>query len=277
MADLYGSHFEYAGKASRYYGLIIANVETDRNIQLTGVYKKISVFNKKNNRDYLIGDDYSDSLLSFDVEIVTDDESCLDKYQRREIEKWLFRNKKYERFYIDMSDDADAETYEYIDGQCKRLYLNCRFTNPTRLEYNGGVVGYKVTLEADSNMWWQESITKTIEIENPKSTSNSMITIDTDTDDSNYIYPKVTIHTGDEGGDVFISNYSDDSTRLTQFLSLSANTYFILNGETNYISGQNYEKFYKQNFPRLVDGKNYIYISGNVVKITFEFSNRRFL
>ena len=276
MAEIYGAHFEYAGVQSRRYSLFIANVETERFSSVSGTIQSVTVFNKSSRKRYLIGNDYSDSPLTFEVDILTDHQVTLDPLARRAVEKWLFNGRKYEKFYIDMADDFAGETFEYKDGAYKRLFLNCRFVNPTRLEYNGGVVGYKATLEADSDMWTQDLTTKTFSLNHEAANSNSMINISIDTDLKEYTYPKVTITTGSIGGDVIISNYTDDSTRSTRFNQLSANTSVILNGETNYISGQNFEKFYKQNFPRLLDGINNVYITGNVKTIKFEFNNRRF-
>lgn len=277
MADIYGSHFEYAGTTSLRHGLIIANVETERFTQAYGEVESVSFFNKSNSRRHLIADNYANSPISIEVEILTDKQKPIDPSERRAIERWLFNRTKYEKFYLDMGDDSTGETFEYVDGVCKRLYLNCRFVNPKRLEYNGGIVGYSATLEADSGLWWQDSITKTYTLENESASDSSMITVNLDTDSRTFTYPKVTIQMGSAGGNITVANYTDDSTRTTRFIDLSASTRVILNGETNYISGQNYEKFYKQNFPRLLDGANSVYVTGAVNSITFEFNNRRFL
>lgn len=276
MAEIYGAHFEYSGTPSGRYGLMIATIETERFTQIYGATQSITLFNKGSMKRYLIDDDYSDSPITIDVEIVTDRQQLIEPYERRAIEKWLFNQTKYQKFYIDTADDCTGESFEYKDGEYKRLYLNCRFVNPSKIEYNGGIVGYRATLEADSNMWYQDKTTETFTLNHESDNSSSMISVVVDTDSKYFTYPKVTITTGSVGGDIIISNYSDDSTRTTRFIGLSANTSVILNGETNYISGQNFEKFYKQNFPRLLDGTNQIYITGNVKTIKFEFCNRRF-
>lgn len=275
MADIYGSHFEYAGKTSRQYGLIIAAVKTERMTLLSGAKESISLFNKKSGRRYLADDDYSGAMLTFDAEIVTDTGRPLEQRERRRIEKWLFGQVGYCRLYFDTADDLYGETFEYVDGVRKRNYLNCRFVNPEKLEYNGGIVGYKASLEADSNMFWQDSIEKTYQLENPSEDSSSVISICTDSDSCGYIYPKVTVTMGSAGGDIVISNGSDDSTRLTKFVGLSPHASLIMNGELNYISGQYYEKFAKQNFIRLLDGENKLSVMGNVDSVKIEFQNRR--
>ena len=277
MADIYGSHFEYAGISSRRYGLIIASVESNRNTQVSGVVNGISIFSKNAKKRYLIDDDYDDFPTSFEVDIVIDNDHGIELNDRREIEKWLFNKHDYRRLYLDTADDCFGETYEIIDGLQKQLYLNCRFINPQRLEYNGGIVGYRVTLEADSGLWWQDAVIKSYTINNASSSSTKNIIVNVDTDLDDYTYPKVTITMGSSGGDIIITNNTDDSTRLTKFVGLSANASIVLKGEINYVSGQYYVKFNKQNFPRLLDGDNAFTITGNVKTISFEFNNRRML
>ena len=275
MANIYGSHFEYASKSSREYGLVIATVETEQMKRLAGDIDGITVFSKSANKRYLINDDKSDSPLSFDIEILTVDQRTLDYVERRKIEKWLFNKHDYRKLYIDMADDPFCETYEIIDGVRKRNYLNCRFINAEKLEYNGGVVGYKATLEADSSMFWQDAIIKTFTINNDDPSLSSQITVKVDSDMDDYIYPKVVFTLGSYGGDVIIANHSDDSTRLTKFVGLPTYAQITMKGDLNYISGQYYEKFYKSNFIRLLDGNNNISVTGDVRSITFEFQNRR--
>lgn len=275
MADIYGSHFEYASKSSREYGLVIATVEAGRMDKRTGDIEGMTIFSKSANKRYLLRDDMSNSPLSFDVEIISVDQRPIDYMERRKIEKWLFNRHDYRRLYIDMADDPFCETYEIVDGVRKRNYLNCRFINAEKLIYGDGVVGYKATLEADSSMFWQDEITKTFDVPNTDATMTSTITVKVDTDLDDYTYPKVVFRMGQYGGDVTIINHTDEGTRMTKFVGLSAYATVTMKGELNYVSGQYYEKFYKSNFIRLLDGSNNIAITGNVERITFEYQNRR--
>lgn len=275
MADIYGSHFEYGGVLSRQYGLIVATVNTERMIKLNGDISGSTVFSRVAQKRYLVGDDLSESPMSFEVEILTEDGRGIEQSERREIEKWLFNKHDYRKLYFDMEDDDFGDMQELVDGVRKRLYLNCRFVNPEKLEYNGGVVGYKATLEADSSMFWQDAITKTFTLDNSSASATTVITVDVDSDIDDYIYPKVTFTLGSAGGDVIIINNSDDSTRFTKFVGLSAYASIIMKGELNYISGDNYQKFATRNFVRLLDGANNLTVQGNVANIEFEFQNRR--
>ncbi len=278
MADMYGSHFEYGGVSSKTHGMIIANVETTRFTQVAGTIAGVTIFNKSGKRNYLIDDDYSGSPLSFEVDIVTDDEGTLDKADRRVIEKWLFNRHRYRKLYLlhdsECDDDVDEDT-EVIAGETKRLYLNCRFVNPSYLEYNGGIVGYRVTLEADCGYWYQDAITKTVNIGSTASASSSSFTIDVDTDIDDYTYPRVTVKMSSAGGEFTLVNQTDDSTRFTSFVDIAGGATVVMDSEYNYINDQYYLKFSKQNFPRLLDGSNTFTIIGAVESITFTYSNRR--
>lgn len=277
MADIYGSHFEYGGVSSRLYGLIIVNADTSRMTQLSGQKESVTIFSKIAKKRYLIDDDYSSSPITFDIEIMTDSDRCLEPVERRQIEKWLFNKRSYRKLYMDIADDERGETYEYVNGERKRNYLNCRLVNPEKLEGNGGVVGYKATLEADSNMFWQEPVEQAFIVYNGAESVSSNITLTIDTDLEEYIYPKVTIQMGSSGGNVIIVNNNDDSTRQTKFIGLGALATVVMKGELNYVSGQYYERFADRNFIRLLDGVNTFTITGDVETIKFEYSARRVL
>lgn len=275
--DFSGCHFEYAGVSSRKYNLIFANANTARLTSLMGAYESSVVFNKSSNKNYLIRDIYNNSPISFECEIVSEIDRGIELNERRIIERWLFAQDGYRKLYIDMTDDVYGEAYELIDGITKRLYFNCRFKNPEKLEYFGGIVGYKVTVECDSCMCWQDPIIKGYDVANAAIDSISRIDVNVDTDFIDYIYPKVTITMGDEGGDIIITNETDDSSRQTRFLNLMPLESFMIRGDINYVSEGNYSKFSDKNFVRMRNGANTFSIHGNVQSIIMEWQNQRFI
>ena len=274
---IYGSHFEYDGVSSRMYSLIMANVNTLRLSQLNGINTSITKYSKKSHKRILVDDDYSESPLTFDIEIVTDSGRCLELVEQRAIEKWLFTHRNYRKLYFDIADDYHGKTYEFIDGVRYRNYLNCRFVNVERLEYNSGVVGYKATLEADSNMYWQDPITKNYVVNNGASDVSTTVLVNVKTDFDEYIYPKVTIRIGSSGGDITVVNNLDDSNRHTKFVDLPPHAVITMKGELNYVSGQYYDKFSGRNFVRLLDGANNFMVLGDIDSIEFEYSARRLM
>lgn len=275
--ELYGCHFEYAGTTSRRYGLIFANANTQRLTALAGNISANTIYSKRENKNYFIQDDYVDSPVSFEAEIITDNDRGIPLHDRREVEKWLFNRPEYCRLYIDISDDTFKESYEFVGGIPKRLYLNCRFVNPEKMEYNGGIVGYRCTVECDSCMAWQDAVTESFDLGHASASDSSVITVEVDSDLNDFLYPEVTITVGDQGGDIIIANNTDDETRLTGFTDLSPGITLILKGSINYVSGENYEKFSNRHFIRLCDGENRFTVMGNVSSISFTWQNRRYL
>ena len=157
-----------------------------------------------------------------------------------------------------------------------KFYLNCRLINAERLEYYNGIVGYRGTLESDSNMWWQDENTQTFNINNASSSTITPITVSVDSDLDDYIYPQITITTGDSTSDVSLWNTSDDSSRLTTFNNISAGTTIVIKGGVNYLSPASaYNSFYNKNFPRLINGNNIINVEGLVNSVSVTFNNRR--
>lgn len=276
--ELSGSYFIYSGISSRTYGLVFANGTTTRTTRLSGSIESMTVHNNKEHRNYYIGEAFDESALLFDIEVITDDDRVLDVAECREIEKWLFRKHGYRKLYIDSDCDFVGETYELIDGELKQLYLNCRFVNPEKIESRGGTVGFKFTVECDSSMAWQDPITCTFSFSDHNSGSDNIVSVNVDTDLQDYVYPKVRITVGGEGGDIAITNESDDETRITSFVGLSPNIVLTMRGyDSNYISGDNYKKFASRNFIRLLDGVNNIAILGDIAEIEFEFQNQRYI
>lgn len=273
--DFYGYHFEYAGELSRKYGLIIANVTTDRNTLISGKTKSVSAFNKRNQTKYHIGTIYSDAPLTFEMEVVVTGEPIHGEW-RRKIQKWLFNQNGFKKLYIDRADECFGEAFHLVDGLHRRMYLNCRFINPEIIEGDGGIVGYRFDVECDSHMAWQDPTTKIFTLPGGLSTIQH-ISVVVDTDNNDYIYPTVTIVTGDIGGDVEIVNHLDSDDRSTKFVDIPMNTEIVINGVVNYVSDSFYEKFVDRNFPRLLDGKNDISIIGDVVSVKFEWQNMRYL
>lgn len=270
-----GCHFIYGAFDSRTYGLYFAHLDTSEYMSLSGEIESSYLFNERNKKSYVIGDDYENSPVSFDAEIISDDLTAISKQNRRLIEKALFNRPKFQKLSVYQDEDCLEESYETVDGIVKSFYLMCRFINPEKIENDtGSVIGYSFTVECDSNLMWQESSSKAFSLTG----NQTNITVTLDTDEVGYTYPKVTIQMGASGGDITVINSTDSTSRITKFTGLSPSISLIMNGNTNYISGDNnYDKFSNQNFIRLLDGDNNLVVTGNITSIKFEWNNRRFL
>lgn len=263
-------HFEYGGYNSNENDLVFAHLDTSPDNRMSGEASLKYIFNNKGMRRHMTGIDYTESVFSTEVEIVTQSATPIPIEELRTIQKHLFYRRGYRKLYLDPNDAPST-----ISSDGYRLFLNCILLNPSKIEDGlGRVVGFKCTLESDSMMFWRDPIIKKLSFSG-SSTKTGTVVLDTDVDD--YVYPKVTIQVGNTGGDIIISNNHDDSTRLTKFVGLSPLAKIIMKGDINYVSGQNYQKFVDRNFIRMLDGNNSFTIIGDVTSIEFEYSERRVL
>lgn len=273
--ELYGSYFKYAGVSSRIYDLIFANVNTERFKSIIGETETLSVFNRKNKKNYYAGTSYLNSPVSFEAEIISN--GVIPHDQLREIERWLFYQHGYKKLYVDnlwfcpgfinISDSED--TVEYI---------NCRFVNPEKIECNG-IIGWKFTVECDAPMVWRDpefrvftndeivAAKDTVLIDDKgesyeKEVEANHIMLNIDTDLPDYVHPSVEIVLSDSSlsyNDIRIINHTDDSYRITGFSDVGYNATINMNGNLNMITGGNdnyYELFTSPFFVRLVNGDN---------------------
>lgn len=270
--DIYGKRFIYAGTSSSTYDMIVALTDSDAYKYVHGNEKTETFFGRKSKSLYYLGTTWDDSPSSFSVEFVKTTNGPYSASDAREIEKWMFNQSSNKKFYIDPIDDPNNETSETIGGDIKRLYVNCRFTNPTKLLHNGGIVGFSCTMECDCGWVWQDAITQTETF----SGNNNTVTVSVDSDVPDYIYPKIVIAAGSSGGDISIVNQADDSYRITSLKDIPANSVIVMNSAINYITEDYYSSFPEHNFIRLLDGDNILTINGNVDEITITWSNMRY-
>lgn len=263
MFDIYGCHFQYGDFDSSEYDLVIANMDTSRLSILQGERSVNTLFSKKNNTYYVTNVAYGDEPVSFEAEMFTYDGKPIGESFLPEIERKLFSNSRFVKLHA-----LDAYGFDPV-------YINCIFTNPERIEYTQGVVGYKFTILTDSIMAWEEPTTETFTFANNTGTKTFSITLDTDLDD--YTYPVVEFQIGSYGGDVTIINNSDSNTRLTGFTLLTPSLPFTMDSRINYLPVSFYEKFNNRNFIRLVNGENNFVVTGNVTSISVTYQNRKFL
>ena len=270
--DIYGKRFIYAGVNSYDYDMILALTDSDAYRSVRGKDETKSFYSRKSKQLRYLGTDWDESPSSFSVELIHSVGVPYSKSQVRTLERWLFNQSSNKKFYVDARDDLNNSTTEEVNGEPKRLYVNCRFTNPTRLLYNGGVVGFSCTMECDCGWVWQDAITQTHTFTN---TSNS-VTVSVDSDNPDYTYPRIVLKAGTSGGDITIANQLDDSYRLTTLKDVTANDIIVMNSAINYITEEYYELFPEHNFVRLLSGDNVLTINGDVAEISITWSNMRY-
>ena len=263
MIDLYGCYFKYGDFDSIVYNIGITNIETDRMKVLQSVQNVNTVRNKRNHKFLATKVAYDEAPISFEIEITTLDGSIINPMYIPMIERSLFNQRTF------------LPLYPYIGtlDNTSMLHINCIFTEGERIDTDGGIIGYKLVVTADSVMAWSEPIEETIIIDG----QSDSFTIKVDSDLNDYIYPEVTFMTGSTGGDITIYNNSDNAERFTSFTNLPAETTFVMRGDINHLSNDMYQFFSDRNFIRLLDGDNNFFVVGDLQSISFNFNNRKFL
>lgn len=273
-----GAHFIYGDFVSKKYGLIMAHMETSSLLSSAGQVNTQHIYNRADNALYLLRDDLSESPLSFEMEIFRENGAPLSMPDRRIVEKSLFNKPVFRKLYVDTDDEDCAISYQHYDGQVKRFYINCRFMNPSRIEgVSGDTVGYRFTVEADNGFLNQDPITKRFDFNPQLQGLTSYFNIEVDDDTNDYVYPNVTIGVGQSGGEVRITNHTDDGTRYTRFINTPAESTILMKGNTKYVNGNMFNYFSGRNFVRMLDGNNSFSVFGDVSYISFTWNNRRFI
>lgn len=161
-----GKHFEFAGTSSKdplgdgSVSLIFAHIDTEMFKQPFGYPEYSSVYSGRLGRRGLTGTKRNDSCLEIDAEIVSE-KSGIPLASLRVVEQWLFSREAFAKLYI-AEDEEDEVDVQYINGEKKRLYLNCMLTEPEILTYAEGKVGWKVKIICDAPWAWQDEHTQTV-------------------------------------------------------------------------------------------------------------------
>lgn len=197
--NLSGHHFEYAGQSSIPYGLLIGHIDTQMLQACCGAVTYHTVFMKNSRRRHLGGMDWSESPLSFEMEILS--EEPIPAHTAREIQNWLFHAAAYQPLYVAQREDDSAER---VDGVLRRVHLDCVLYNPTAITFATGLHGWKCTCECATPMALQESITR--EFDAADLTEPVHLYVDTDSHD--YVYPQITLTLSDSAPTQIHSPYA---------------------------------------------------------------------
>lgn len=161
-----GKHFEFAGTSSKdplgdgSVSLIFAHIDTEMFKQPFGYPEYSSVYSGRLGRRGLTGTKRNDSCLEIETEIVSE-KNGIPLASLRAVEQWLFSREAFAKLYV-AEDEEDEEDVQYINGEKKRLYLNCMLTEPEILTYSEGKVGWKVKIVCDAPWAWQDEHTQTV-------------------------------------------------------------------------------------------------------------------
>lgn len=259
-------HFTYGDYDSRKHNLVFGHFDTDEFTNMYGEVETRHIFNRRAVSFSYIGDNYEDAGLEIEIDIVNICGEPLTREERREVESALFHGNKYHKLYLDQDDDEQGLCFDIVNGEPKRLYLNCRLVSPRKIfDAEDRVIGYTCILECDHHMFWQDPISVVYDGE-------LTTTITIDTDQRGYTYPELHVK-GASGAFTFV-NLTDDPARETK---IEYDGDFDLIGNMNYLTRAAYEKFTTKYFPRLVNGENEIKITGSFEECTLVYQNSRFV
>lgn len=190
----------------------------------------------------------------------------------KEIKKWLFNSSTYKKLYASRIKD---KTIEKINGEEKRRYVECVFTNPEAMFYADGLHGWKCTCTLSSGWAFQDEI----EITYTDFTENIIIPVDSDNGD--YIYPTFTFSAAATTNPIspVIKNISDNN-RTMELREIDAQKEVYVDSAVGTITDNTgtslYPNLVGQKFLRLVNGDNVLNISG-ISELTIRYQNVRFI
>ncbi len=267
---LFVNDFEYDGIASTRYGLFFGHVDTERLKQICGNLEYNQVFYPSLNRQEIHGTNKDEFPLSFELEIISAEP--ISHWSAKEIKKWLFNSLTYKKLYANKFKD---NTIERINGEEKRKYVECIFTNPEAMFYADGLHGWKCTCTLSSGWAFQDEI----EITYTDFTEN--ITVPVDSDNGEYIYPTFALSAAATTNPISptIVNMSDNN-RTMEIKDIPAQTKAYVDSAIGTITnGTNislYPNLVGQKFLRLVNGDNVLSVSG-ISELTIRYQNVRYI
>ena len=267
---LFANNFEYDGIKSAKYGLFFGHVNTERLKQICGNLEYNQVYYPSLNRQEIHGVNKDEFPLSFDLEIISAEP--ISYWTAKEIKKWLFNSLTYKKLYASRIKD---KTIEKINGEEKRRYVECVFTNPEAMFYADGLHGWKCTCTLSSGWAFQDEI----EITYTDFTNDIIVPVDSDNGD--YIYPSFTMIADNSSAkmNIQLKNKSDNS-RVMEVDRVPANTVISVLSDIGIITDNANQSLYSflkaQKFLRLVDGDNIISVKG-ITSLTIRYQNVRYI
>ena len=208
---------------------------------------------------------YGGDVLKFDITIARDDGSPLTQEDIINLNKWLLAPKTPKVAYFTPYDDADDySVYEDIDYI--GTFVGSKYSNIGQVKK----VAVTYSFENISHYAFTKELTYTAE---PRQNTPANLTITGDGSSGEYAYPEIIINPRDDGV-VTIGNASVDqaafSINVENNLSIIISDFNVREvSDGSLYSFDNVNNLY---FPILVDGNNYITITGDAdvtIKVRF--------
>jgi hypothetical protein len=175
------------------------------------------------------------------------------------ISSWLFGQMNYKKLQIIFPD------MQYV-------YYNCLFTTP-QVERIGNVIrGYSTNVICDSPFAWEYPKTISYTYTNGGYSVVDNINIYNSSDNADYTYPSLTFTMNIFGGDLSITNASDNNREFL-FTGLDANEIITVNNDiqeiTSSVTGINRLSDFNYQWMRYIPKMNNLVVSGNIASLSF--------
>jgi len=271
----YAANFIYNGIISSEYGLRI----TSSSGESSDAGSDVALFTQeiyRRPRIYLMGVQQSPTLeIPFEINTRYELSATEDSV----ISNWLFGQMNYKKLQIVQSD------MQYV-------YYNAIFTGKTTVKVGNIIRGYSGIVKCDSPFAWEyaktitrNSTTVPLRYNVNGYLTDDYFTINNTSDNADYTYPTITFTMNKFGGDLSITN-SSDNNREFLFTDLSPNEVITVDNDLQTISSSivgvnrllnfvHYEldgsiSDTSYNWFRYVPKENDLAISGNVISVAFQ-------
>ena len=255
----YAAQFTFAGESGANYSLRISSGGTggDTSSNLPGDVKLYTEKLFRRTDEYLYGTDIQPMLEFPAIFTVENPESELTAIDLQGIGNWLFGRRNYQELYI-MQPDMGNVMY------------SCFLLQPKIMRTGNIIRGVECIVHCKDA--WGLSDTKSITYTGAGTFNHANLS-----DDSGYLYPQTVITVDSFGGDITITNTSDNNRQFV-FTGLQANEVITIDNSLQSISSsttlRRMSNFNKKFF-RLVNGENVLNISGNIASLNISYREAR--
>ena len=250
----YARNFSFNNVSSQNYSLTITSDSAEESSNFPGDTKIYTEKIFRRSDEYLLGTEIA-PVLEYPVKFLTTDLEELTAQDLRSIGKWLFGKRQYGKLQIMQYDMSD-------------VIYDCFLTNPKIIRIGNLVRGVSAICHCRSAFGYTS----------PKSyTYTTSFRHNNASDDTGYTYP-ITIITADVfGGDITITNTTDNS-RQTIFTGLSANEILTIDNSLQIVTsstGLRRLSNFNKKFFRLMNGVNNITLSGAIASMKLTYADAR--
>jgi len=260
--SFFSKDFVFDGIPSAAHNLFITNLGEGEAYMSSG--NSVDILTEpifRRAKPYFYGVTQGRNVLSFNCAITSPDEITAENSGI--IQRWLFGHLEYKKLQI-------------LQEDLQMSYFNCFLNNPRTLRVGNKIHGYEFTVVCDAPWGWEfeKTLTKSYTIELASETYDFR----NKSDDNDYLYPSLVVTFNIFGGDLTLTNNSDNSRAFT-LTGFSPSEVVTIDNDRGIISSDSgllvMSKFNK-NWFRLIRGTNNITLLGNVssVDMTYSFARK---